>query len=369
MKKTIIILILLILTIPISAEVRIGINTEFYNSLFSLTGIEDIWGYTLTGNAALSFKNKGSRVLRGEISLDFTEAGQNLIPSLRKLYIRPDFGDIRVSVGKTRSTWGAGFAFNAGDLIFGSDSVNFDTKADDPRTETAWLTNIEFPLGDFSFLEIITLPGNIDFTDPSNPVIPTLEKTSAGARISFEAGDFNIQTGYLYRGDLIAGLGSKGHEAFISLEGISPVNWHLSTSAANGIENYSGEMIKESWMITGGCSWDHLLGKTRDLTLSWQIEFIARPFHSFENDHSGDYAIYIYPSVTYIPGGTAAYSISSIISPVDSSANTTLGVSWNIYEELTLLGYYSIQTGKNDDTFNLNKAGGMSCTIGGRYSY
>ena len=113
----------------------------------------------MQGSAGMSFMSRGSRDVKGEIALDFSEAGGMLTPVLQKLYIRPYFGDVKVSIGKTRTTWGAGFAFNAGDIIFGSDSVSFDTTSDDPRSETAWLTNAEIPLGDFSFLELIVLPG------------------------------------------------------------------------------------------------------------------------------------------------------------------------------------------------------------------
>jgi len=372
MKRLLTILFLVSLALPLSAEVRLSVDTEFYNTFTTLSGLDD-WRYFLSGTAGLAFRNKGSRVVRGELALEFVETGgstaQTLSPTLKRLYIRPSFGDVLVSVGKTRSTWGAGFAFNAGDVIFGSDSVDFDSRASDPRTETAWLTNVEIPLGDFSFLEIIALPGNMGVEET-----PTIDKASAGARVSFEVGDFNIQTGYLYRGDLIADLGSKGQRAYLSLEGISPINWHLSSSATTGLGDFSTETIKESCMITGGAFYDHTVGY--DMKLSWQMEFLVKPFASFEldvvpvaDDQDGVYGLYLYPTISFVPRGNLVFSLSSVVSPVDLSANTTLGVSWNIYEELILLGYYSVQSGESGDVFNLDKPGGMSCTLGGRYLY
>jgi hypothetical protein len=374
MKKILLVMILGLVLLPVWGEVRVGVNTEFYNSITSVSGIDETWSYTLTGQAGLSFKNASSRAIRGEVALDFTEVGPYLMPSLRKLYIRPSFGGVRVSVGKTRTTWGAGFAFNAGDVIFGSDSVDFNTQATDPRTETAWLTSVEIPLGAFSFVEGIALPGSIDVTDPLAPVMPALDKTSAGLRLSFEAGVFNIQAGYLYRGDLIAGMGPIGHRAYISLEGIAPLDWHLSTSATTDVDRILEDVLKDSWMITGGASYNSTLGPARGITLGWHLEALAKPYGSFEENHDEagpdtEYGLYLFPSINFIPPGNVVYSISSVVSPVDLSANTTAGVSWNIYEELILLWYCSFQTGQTDDIFNSDNPGGMSFTLGGRYSY
>jgi hypothetical protein len=371
MKKFLTTLFLVFLALPLHAEVRLSIKTEFYNTFTTLSGLDD-WRYFQSGTAGVAFQNKGSRLVRGELSLDFDETGGSSHSiTLKRLYIRPSFGNVLVSLGKTRSTWGAGFAFNAGDLIFGSDSVDFDAKADDPRTETAWLTNAEIPLGDFSFLEIIALPGNVDEGE-----LPPLKKASAGARISVEVGDFNIQTGYLYRGDLIADLGSEGQRAFLSLEGISPINWHLSSSTTTGLGGLSTETIKQSWMITGGAFYDHTVNY--DKTLSWQVEFLLKPFASFEvdvvpsdsdQDQAAVYGLYLYPSISFAPRGNLVYSLNSVISPIDLSANTTLGVNWNIYEALSLQAYYSVQSGESGDVFHIDKPGGMSCTIGAKYTY
>ncbi|MBI9100997.1 MAG: hypothetical protein JEY99_01180 [Spirochaetales bacterium] len=364
----------LIATAMLTAEIRISADTEFYNSLYSLNGIEKEWSYIMYGKAGLSFRSTGSREVKGEVALDISEAGGQMLPGLKKLYVRPYFGDVRILLGKTRTTWGAGFAFNAGDIIFGSDSISFDTRSNDPRSETAWLTGADFPLGDFSFLEIILLPGSIDLSDPAEPVLPKIGDGSAGGRVSFEAGDFNLQAGYLYRGSAIAGLGTAGQRAYISLEGIMPINWHLSASTTIELNGFSTTSMEESLKITGGASWDHMLGYTGDKTLSWQLEFLLKPSAQFEEynaeaDETEEYGLYLYPSISFIPGSTTVFTVSSIISPIDISANTTAGVSWNIYEELNLFGYYSFQTGESADIFNPENQAGMSITVGAGYSY
>ncbi|MFP4179702.1 MAG: hypothetical protein ACLFSA_06565 [Spirochaetaceae bacterium] len=376
-------------TRPLQAEVRLSVDTEFYNTFSTLNGPDD-WRYFLTGLGGAALHNKGSGNIRGELSLEFSEIGGTAAPEttsfvepasgpgvkLKRLYIRPAFGDILVSLGKTRSTWGAGYAFNAGDIIFGSDTVNFDTRSEDPRSETAWLTNAEIPFGAFDFFEFILLPGNFSAGDeeadpsvPSSP--PPIEKTSGGARISIERGIFNFQTGYLFRGDRIAGLGETGHRAYISIEGIEPVSWHISSSATADADFSSPKKIEKSWMVTGGAAHDHTV--LYDRTFSWTFEFLAKPYGTFveESTETADgYGLYLYPSVSFAPRNGLSYTLSSILSPIDISAHTTLGMDWNIYEELTLLAYASLQLGEEGaDIFHLKKAGGISCSMGARYRY
>ncbi|MFO7849759.1 MAG: hypothetical protein R6V67_07340, partial [Spirochaetia bacterium] len=379
--------------LPLQGEVPLRVDTEFYHTFSSISGPAD-WTYFLTGRGGAAFHNKGSRNIRGELSLDFSEAGgtgtselSNTLQSaigpevqLKRLYIRPAFGDVLVSLGKTRSTWGAGYAFNAGDIIFGSDTVDFDTRSDDPRTETAWLSNAEVPFGTFDFFEIIVLPGNFSYADPQEsdlgaqvepPSPPPIEKASGGARISLERGIFNFQTGYLFRGDRIAGMGETGHRAYISIEGIEPVSWHISSSATADADFSSAKKIEKSWMITGGASHDHTV--FYDRTLSWNLEFLAKPYSSFEEEDTetaDGYGLFLYPTISFTPRGGLSFSLRSILSPVDISAYTTLGMDWNIYEELTLQAYTSVQLGEvGADVFHLNKPRGISCSMGAQYKY
>jgi len=356
-------LILSLSTVSAAAENRIGINTEIYSSFFSLNGLDGDWNYLLSGQSGLSFKNK-SRDVRGEVSLELTEAlisslaGEAIVlPTLKKLYIRSSFRDVQLSMGKTRASWGAGFVFNAGDIIFGSDSISFDAAAVDPRAETSWLTAVEIPLGDFSFAEIIALPGDGALSD-----------ASAGGRISIEAGVFNIQAGYLYRNQLFAGLGEEGQRAFFCLEGIAPFNWHLSASASTFLDRWDAEKVKESSLISGGAFYDHLIGEYGDVNLSWRLEFLLRPLGEWavvtdmSDAEESEYGLYLYPALSLTPPGRLSYSLSSIVSPVDVSAFTTLAVSWNIFEELILLGFTSVQTSDL-------QVDGVSAVIGLRYSY
>ena len=113
------------------------------------------------------------------------------------------------------------------------------------------------------------------------------------------------------------------------------------------------------------------IGEYEDIILGWRIEFLVKPFCEWEeSDTTGvEYGLYLFPSVNLVPQGNLVYSLSSIISPLDLSAHTSFGVSWNIYEELTLLGYASVQTGEAGDVFNLDNPVGLSFSLGGRYVY
>lgn len=360
-----------------SKPLKIGVEMALFNSIASSEeGIED-WTYSMAGEANLFFKTK-SRNIRGELAIAYYDS---LYFSLKKIYISPYFGDVRVSLGKTRSTWGKGFAFNAGDVIFGSDTVSINTLAEDPRDQTAWLTNVTIPLGDFSFLELIALPGQIDF---STGELPGIEKSSIGGRMNFEVGDFSLQGGYLYRGDDIAGLGTGaiGHRPYISVSSITPIDWTISSSIT--IPQYETESldfseedwtddIKNSWMISGGVSASHTVNY--DMTLSWNLEFLVKPFTNFFPD-TGDtldsdteYGLYLYGSLGFVPTSNLAISLVTIASPIDASFSNTLGLDWNIYETLHLLAYYSVQLGEKGDVFYWDNKNGMAITVGARYTY
>ncbi|HDQ15220.1 MAG TPA: hypothetical protein ENN41_10450, partial [Sediminispirochaeta sp.] len=132
-KARVYILIVVVFTssIALGAEIRLSMEAEFFNFLQSGADLED-WKYFQSGSAGLAFRNMGSRNIRGELSVDLVESGGIAAPTgeapaaidLRRLYIRPAFGDVLVSLGKTRSTWGAGYLFNSGDVIFGSESTD-----------------------------------------------------------------------------------------------------------------------------------------------------------------------------------------------------------------------------------------------------
>lgn len=367
MKRSGIALILCaVIALTAFAESRVSVSAELFNSVRSGAELES-WTYLLGGAAELSVMNRGSRLVRSELLLRFVPAGRSLATELQRFYTRATFGEVLATIGKTRSSWGSGIALNAGDIIFGSSSVDFSLLEADPRSQTAWLTSVEIPIGVFSFAELIALPGEIDASDPLAPTVPGLADSSVGGRVSLAAGNATVQAGYLYRGHRIAGLGDTGHHAFLSTEGYLPFNWHVSASARTPANELQSDAIEQSLTITAGAFDD--ISLVADRTITWQLETVIRPYGAFEASGDGSYGVYLYPAVGLAPRTGLNLTISSLVSPIDVSANTAFSGSWNIYESLTLLASVSVRSGESGDTFSLADAGGVSLTVGTRYVY
>jgi hypothetical protein len=123
---------------------------------------------------------------------------------IAKAQIRLFFGDLELSVGKTRSNWGAGNFFNAGDLIF--EEVPSDLTVDEFLTTNRWMVLPRFYLGDFTYLELITMapPYNLgeqlaaQLATPPQPIPPGpgFDQASAGGRFFHDFGPLQGQIGY-----------------------------------------------------------------------------------------------------------------------------------------------------------------------------
>jgi hypothetical protein len=351
------------------AENRVSVTAELLNSVSSGNDLE-LWTVSPLGSAELSVRNTGSRQVRSELLLRFSNAGPNLISELDRLYIRATLGDLLATVGKTRSSWGAGIAFNAGDLIFGSSSVDFSLRAADPRSETAWLLSAELPIDDFSFVELVLLPGELDLSNPFAPVLPGVEEASVGTRVNLALGDLTLETGYLFRGDRIAGRGETGHHAHVMLEGYVPVTWHFTTATRTSRDRWDADAIEDSVTVTSGASGDISFGM--DQRIGWQLEALIRPFRSFDppaGSPATEYGIFVYPGFSLSSGTGMTLLANAIVSPADLSARTTLGMNWNIYQSLTLLSYLSVAAGEPGDLFAVADPGGVSLLVGMRYVY
>lgn len=370
MKRTAGVLIaIMALSVPIFAETRVSVTAELLNTVASGAQLED-WTFLPTGSAELALRNQGSRRVRSELVLRYLPVGEGVLASLERLYARASFGEVLVTVGKTRSSWGAGLALNAGDIIFGSSSTDFSLQATDPRSQTSWLVSSELPLGDFSFAEIIVLPGVPDISNPFAPKAPALNDAAAGTRVSLALGDITMQSGYIFRGHEIAGLGTTGHHGFLSVEGYVPVTWHLSAATRTPRDRWDANALSDDLVVTAGANGD--ISLPADRTLAWQLEALVRPFGAFESSpgaEASEYGLFLYPGISFLPRTGLTISLASLVSPIDLSANSLFSISWNIYESLTLLSYTSIASGEETDLFSIEKPGGVSFTIGARYVY
>ncbi len=64
----------------------------------------------------------------------------------------------------------------------------------------------------------------------------------------------------------------------------------------------------------------------------------------------------IYPEIVFGLGQTVSLSLRSIVSPIDLSAQTTAGFSWNVFEGFNLLTYVTGNAGDGNDTFSWEKS-------------
>ena len=78
---------------------------------------------TLLGKGNLSFIALDNPNVRAETELEGIWSG-NFISSpddiIKRLFVKVNFGGLYLVVGKTRVSFGEGFVFNAGDVVFGS---------------------------------------------------------------------------------------------------------------------------------------------------------------------------------------------------------------------------------------------------------
>lgn len=362
---------------PIAAEGSLTMDYQVLNTVMRTRAIDYIyndgsligsevgdayWGYTTSGTAGMAFKSSGNRNVKAEVSFDFnfpeydyTGTGYALpIITLDKAYVKARFPLFRLTAGKTRLGWGDGFVFNSGDVIFGSTSPYVDLTASEIRSETKWLTAVNIPLGRFSFIDILAATPEADTA--AGKLLGDVEDISAGGRIYTKAGGIKIEAGYMLRGDGDESL----HRPYLGLQGNLGADWYLAASAAlpaegNPSEDELTESFEESFNISFGLF--HLQELNRVSSMTFRLESLVMPYMEWEEQTPADtteipdYALLLYPEIVYIPADTVSISLRSIVSPLDASAQITAGVSWNVFQGFSLLGYATINAGEETDTF------------------
>ena len=292
---------------------------------------DDSWTQAMIPSSTLSFKSKNAGNVRGEVALTYPVT--SVEDAIKKAYLKAKFPSFRLTMGKTRLSWGDGGLFNAAYILFGSSSTAVDLTQSELRSDTKWLVSANIPLDSFSFVELVTMPSTgKDVSD-----------ISFGGRIYTTLGSMKLESGYAR----VEESSTNTHKGYISLQGNIGSDWNLSSSV--GIKD--NEDI--DWDITGGLFYLKYLENDKALTL--RIEFLARPLGAWDwgpvaNDTSCP--LLLYPEITYAPGPSLAFSLRSIISPFDVSAMTTFSTSWNVFEGFSLIGYISANTGDVGDLFS-----------------
>jgi hypothetical protein len=399
--------------VRLGAETRVITDMELYNTVYRG---EEEWHYLGTGSASLGLISPRDPHVSAQVELEFypmdlygaasaagTEEGGSEASgteensaelfgtssdfSLKKAWVKTRFPGFKLTVGKTRLAWGQGMVFNAGDLLFGSLNPVLDLTARELRSDTAWLTAVNIPLGPFAFAEAAVLPPSLGLpgSDDTEDGVKEISRSSLGGRLYFLAGDIKVEGGYLYKGEKKVPGDLPGHRPYLALQGNMGPDWYLAASAAPATDEQIDEQdAEDDWektlMVSGGLF--HLQELDRNNSLSLRLEALVLPNLYWEERESRDtvYALYLYPELSWT-GGALTVSLQSVVSPLDASAMITTGASWNIYQGLTLLGYLTFLSGEDDDTFawdrgdeangrgSSDQVNGVSLMCGLRYKF
>ncbi len=342
-----------------------SISAELRNQATAARGEDGVSAAGVT-QAELSFRSTGNRDVKGELVLN-ADVGETAVLDIHRAYIKSRFPGLRLTMGKTRLSWGEGFLFNAGDLLFGSTGTGVDLTADELRTAGKWLGAVNIPLGRFSFAELVYLPPQGDLLDyridsrlyssgasSEEPELSSESVPSGGGRIVLKPLGVKTEAGYYYNAP------EESHDHYLSLQGNLFVDWHLSAGTSLAAADPTAEEWLENLAISFGLS--HMLRVGYDTKLNMRLEGLFRPEAAWQAESGEEYGIYLYPELNLIPDDRKNIFYRAVVSPVDISAVHTLGGSWNIYQDFDLLTYAGFNSGESGDTFAWDAEAG-----GGRY--
>ena len=379
MVKRFIPVVLFLAAVPfLTAENSISVDMELYNTVMRSRDnfSNQYWVYVMAGKGAVSFKSTANNNVRADLAGDIIYPDSSGIPGfiLKKAYVKAKFPRFRLTLGKTRLGWGDGFVFNSGDVIFGSTSPYVNLTGSEIRTDTTWLTSVNYPLERFSFIEgLIVAP----YADASG--MRRIENSGAGLRLYTKAGGIKIETGYFFDGTETISINAL-HRPYLSLQGNIGPDWYLNSSMAIPATDRGNleSVIKDTFNISFGLF--HMIEVGYDNSISFRLESIIIPYLNWSEvtGEAGSYAMLIYPEISLRPGSNVSLSLRSIVSPIDLSAQITSGFSWNVFEGFNLISYATINAGDGNDTFSWKKTSwtpgvdsidGISLMAGVQYIY
>ena len=347
-------------------ENRTTVEMTLLTSLSSMEGGE--WSLSGTGEGTVSFESKGNKNVKAQLKLSAL-VGDSAVLDITRAYVKTRFPGFRMTFGKAPLSWGEGFAFNAGDVIFKDFNPAANLRAAEIRDNTAWYTSLYIPLGLFSFFEGLFLPPPINIgallLDPAAEP-PSIEEIGGGGRVYFKAGGIKIEPGYLFRGEKST-LGT--HNPYLSFQWNLLVDWHLSGSLSIPGNSPSGTDIAEGLDISFGLF--HLQPLAGEASISFRLEGFLQPGQSWEetDSNSEEYGILLYPEVAFSPISSLSLSLRSVFSPVDLSAIIMTGVDWNVHQGFHILAYATQQIGELTDRFGIARDGGIQFSAGCRFIY
>jgi hypothetical protein len=334
---------------------------------------DDALVFTGSTEGRLTFQAEASREVKGLVELDATVTPGSLVDAVFEVpraYLKARFPAFRLTVGKTRLSWGAGFVFDAGDVIFGGMSPQLDLTQADPRDRTAWLASVYVPLGDFSFVEAVSLPlmppvpGETPGT--GSPVYP-FETLNAGGRAVAGLRGITLEAGYLYSGS------RKNHMPYVSIQ--TSLYFDLYASAGITIPETASawDDVRDSLRVSCG------LVRVFDLdalgSLSLRAEAALVPDGEWAEASGGlvtgspGYGAIVYADLSYAPTDAFTVSARGILSPIDASGLVFLGFSWQAFQGFTLGIDGLAMFGDGDDMYGWERDAGLAFLATMRYRF
>jgi hypothetical protein len=375
----------------------LGAETAVSTELTFMTSLERTssggTGFYQIADGKFSLTSADSPGVKGQLTVDVKVADTVLL-DVTKAWVKAQLAAVRFTAGKTRLSWGDGYMYNAGDVIFGG--KNADLSAEELRDNNTALVALYLPFGDFSFIETAVFPPDLPVlayqqyaqlkaANPANPFLkePELagpDKSSLGGRIYTKIGGVKAEAGYLYDGSTAA------HKPYVSAQGHALADLHLSSSIALPVSGPLKAETAESWQITGGFLYQLPLSSNGENpssgSLDFRLEASVMPYGSWEarvltpepvNPLSGTgtapaYALSVFPQISWKSDTVFAY-VRSIWSPIDLSAVAGAGLHWGPLQGFKILSGFNVQTGEKGDAYYSGGSCGWQLLLGTRFTF
>lgn len=353
--------------------------------------------YLNTAKGRISVESEGNSGVRAQVAVDALAFNDVSYLNLSRAWIKAKLPFGRLQMGKTRTTWGTGLMYNAGDVIFGRDAV--DITAENLRDKTRWLTDLYLPVSDFSFLELIVIgpdivPSliNLNTTPEGEELLASAQMggdiplalpveadgIKAGLRGQTDMGGYlTLEGAYFYKGR----IDTEQEATHVPALSLQTALWALDIYGASSIElaqvNPQWETSKEELLISWGAFFTDNIAYLFDL--SFRLEGLVRPYGLWEPvfydsdpmlmQEKPNYGMELYGDIGISPGVGEQYFLRGIYSPVDQSGEATFGASYPIQQNLNLLIFAQGRFGEAGDIYLWEGAGGWNSTWGLNYKY
>lgn len=360
--------------VPAAADTVPIIDLRLLSALTALN--KDDMSLSAVGTGIVGFAAQGDKNVKAEFSLR-AAFGDTAFIDVRRAYVKARFPLLRLTAGKAPMSWGEGTVYNAGDVMFRDYDASSDFMSETLRDNALWLASFYIPFGPFSFFEGAVFPPPLNLTellsDPGAAPV-SISETGAGGRFYFKLGTVKIEPGYVYDGR------SMVHLPFLSLQGNLGLDWNLSASVAVPYKDANPENVYDTLAISWGLFYP--LGFRTGGSLSLRLEGMIRPAAAWSQDAARagrtdpagspaprDYGILLYPEIVWSADSALSLMVRSIISPVDASALIMPGITWNVFQGLSFLGFICIQAGEEEDLYGYPKPGWFTATAGVQHRY